>query len=103
MLGLRANVALAEFDFQLLVAQRLGTVDISRAVVAERGRSQRERNLKATLDLLRKEKEGSVQSYKNKSLEDTGRMPHPQYNFLALNLSLVPAYQFSWRGVVDLT
>lgn len=47
---------MAQLDLQLLVAQRGGTVVLSRALLVESRGFQWGRNLKATLDMLRKKK-----------------------------------------------
>lgn len=56
---------MARFNHQLLVAQRLGMGDVSRAVVAERGEIPWERYLKATIDLRRKERQEVSESPRN--------------------------------------
>lgn len=50
---------MAEFDLQLLVAQRPETVEVKRAVVAER-RNSEGRSQKATLDVLGKRRSQKV-------------------------------------------
>lgn len=59
-LGGGGNIAPAEFDLQLPVAQRVGVGEVSRAVVAERRGIPWEINPKASLDLQREKKAGSV-------------------------------------------
>lgn len=53
ILGVGGNPALAQLDLHLLVAQRGGTVVLSRALLVESGVFQSGRNPKATLDVLR--------------------------------------------------